>query len=133
MKISKHENKWFSVNEIDQPRRGAALIAKHLMEGMAAPSLCSYAIPLRSAFDAASAIRGVIRRMSSMSSLIGFLRRCRQGRSFFLNDRGGFAGRGPAGNTLPRDFAHRIEDRDVRDIICFVDPAALFSHRISSS
>ena len=40
-----------------------------------------------------------------------------------MNDRGGFAGRGPAGNTLPRDFAHRIEDRDVRDIICFVDPA----------
>ena len=90
---------------------------------MAAPSLCSYAIPLRSAFDAASAIRGVIRRMSSTSSLIGFLRRCRQGRSFFLSDRGGFAGRGPAGNTLPRDFAHRIRNRDARDIICFVDPA----------
>ena len=33
MKISKHENKWLSVNEIDQPRRGAALVAKHLLEG----------------------------------------------------------------------------------------------------
>ena len=33
MKISKHENEWFSINEIDQSRGGAALVAKHLVEG----------------------------------------------------------------------------------------------------